>query len=292
MFCGLLFDRLVPPSPAAASRRAVSTIFSGQGSALGHARSWPRRSRPPCQMPAPRRSWLRCARLRPTQRTPNAPARAQAARDAGCSAWLRKFPRALDSENSPRHLCRAELSPSERAACTAERKELYEQQHPETKANVAGAHASNKAQGKASASLATAFTAVTAFKTGQSRRAVQWDAERGSKLAPDVMAAVTGSQWDKGVVLDILKKLNHDEQRQALQRVQAGVSPSFQEAYQFIKGEPEDSPHPKRTRPPADPVSDTEARDQWLASGMSWWTRGSPEWREAFLMQTLGRKTA
>jgi hypothetical protein len=56
---------------------------------------------------------------------------------------------------------------------TRRRKEIYEAIHPETRAHVAGAHASNKAQGNASAKLAPAFTSDTAKRTGQSERSVQ-----------------------------------------------------------------------------------------------------------------------
>lgn len=79
-------------------------------------------------------------------------------------------------------------------------KAIHEALHPETKAHVAGAHASNKAQGNASANLAVAFTADTAAKTGQSERAVQRDAERGSTLPkPHTRAAaVLGNELDAG----------------------------------------------------------------------------------------------
>lgn len=73
------------------------------------------------------------------------------------------------------------LTASERALFTRRRKEAYEALHPETRAHVAGAHGSNRAQGNASAKLAPAFTADTAANTGQSERAVQRDAQRGEK---------------------------------------------------------------------------------------------------------------
>ena len=78
---------------------------------------------------------------------------------------------------------------------TNRRKEIYEALHPETKAKVAGAHASNKAQGKGNASADSApasFTADTAAKTGRSQRAVQVDIQIASNLtdATKVAAAV------------------------------------------------------------------------------------------------------
>lgn len=38
----------------------------------------------------------------------------------------------------------------------------------------------------------------------------------------------------------------------------------------------------KPVRLAAEPMSDFEAREAWLATGMAWWNRGSAEWREEF----------
>jgi hypothetical protein len=138
------------------------------------------------------------------------------------------------------NLIRAELSPSDRATATARRKEIYEELHPEAR------HGENQ-HTRRSCQLGNSndeppvlsFTDDTAKATGQSKRKVARDAERGGKIAADVLATITGSQWDKGAVLDILKKLSHDEQRQALHRVQSGASPSFQDALAFIRGDQE-----------------------------------------------------
>ena len=88
------------------------------------------------------------------------------------------------------NLVRAELSPVDRAQQTARRKAIYEELHPETKAHVAGAHASNALQGNASANLAPAFSADTAAATGKSERSVQRDAERGEKIEPAALEAI------------------------------------------------------------------------------------------------------
>jgi hypothetical protein len=138
------------------------------------------------------------------------------------------------------NLIRAELSPSDRATATARRKEIYEELHPEAR------HGENQ-HTRRSCQLGNSndeppvlsFTDDTAKATGQSKRKVARDAERGAKIAPDVLDTITGSQWDKGAVLDILKKLSHDEQRQTLRRVQSGVSASFQDAFAFIRGDQE-----------------------------------------------------
>jgi hypothetical protein len=85
-------------------------------------------------------------------------------------------------------------------ANTRHRKDAYEALYPETKAHVAGAHASNASQGNASANLAPAFTADTAAKTGQPERAVQRDAERDpqktslSQVVVVVVAEIAASE--------------------------------------------------------------------------------------------------
>jgi hypothetical protein len=58
------------------------------------------------------------------------------------------------------------------------------------------------------------FTAATAKTLGRSERAVQLDAERGEKIAPDVLDRVAGTHLDKNRYLDELKGLPHKEQRE------------------------------------------------------------------------------
>lgn len=46
------------------------------------------------------------------------------------------------------------------------------------------------------------------------------------------------------------------------------------------------NPQPRPTREPKladDPISDAEALERWLATGMSWWNKGSAEWRSEFM---------
>lgn len=123
------------------------------------------------------------------------------------------------------NLCRAELSPADRAANTARRKAIYLELHPETAQHVAGAHAANAAMGNASANFAPAFTAATAAVTGRSERAVQLDAERGEKIDADALALVVGTALNTGTFLDRLKQIEgRDAQIEAVHKALAGVA--------------------------------------------------------------------
>lgn len=126
------------------------------------------------------------------------------------------------------NLCGSVLSPGERARFTARRKEAYEALHPEAKAHVAGAHASNRAQGNASANFAPAsFADDQAAKTGQSKRTVQLDAERGTKVCKEALDILKGTKADTGVVLDMLKDLDPETQIEAAKaEVQKRQKPS------------------------------------------------------------------
>ena len=111
------------------------------------------------------------------------------------------------------NLCGPKLSSAEKSLFTRRRKEAYEALHGSAKAR--GAHAANEAMGNdnAMANLADAFTTDTATRTGSSERAVRRDAERGEKIADDVLDMITGTHLDSGAYQDQIKNLTHVEQR-------------------------------------------------------------------------------
>lgn len=111
------------------------------------------------------------------------------------------------------NLCRAELTPSDRATQTARRKALYLQLHPETAQHVAGGKARQE-----TASDKLSFAAETAKATGRDERSVQRDAERGEKVIPEVMALIQGTPLDTGTYLDKLKRLPPNDQVTAAKR--------------------------------------------------------------------------
>lgn len=160
------------------------------------------------------------------------------------------------------NLCRAELSPAERASQTARRKELYEALHPETKHGGDGVAKLATSKGEPE----QRFTAATAKVVGLSERVVQRDAERGEKVIPEVLAMVSGTRLDTGVYLDKIKALPPNEQYAAARR---DLSASRA------------APTPKAPRP----IDDAETEEQWLASIMRVWNRGAKEWRERFMAE-------
>lgn len=113
------------------------------------------------------------------------------------------------------NLCRAELSPSDRAKQTARRKAIYLELHPETAEHVAGGKGNATA---ANSAAVPAFASATAAVTGAAERTVRLDAERGEKVIDEVVDLIRGTKLDTGTYLDKLKKLPTNEQVHAAKR--------------------------------------------------------------------------
>lgn len=168
------------------------------------------------------------------------------------------------------NLCGSVLSPGERARFTARRKEAYEALHPEAKAHVAGAHASNRAQGNASANFAPAsFADDQAAKTGQSKRTVQLDAERGTKVCKEALDILKGTKADTGTVLDAIKDLD----------------PAAQVVAAYREVQKRQEPKIQAKAPPIAPDADSDeiALERQVDALMKAWNRASPDARREFL---------
>jgi ParB-like chromosome segregation protein Spo0J len=115
-------------------------------------------------------------------------------------------------ENIARH----NLTGLEEAKAIARRKEIYELLHPETKAGIAQAAGSNRAQGKhVSDKLSPTFSEDMAVKTGKSKRTVERMAEIGKNL--DKAAAKTLANTPVANNKTILKQVSElppDAQRE------------------------------------------------------------------------------
>jgi ParB family chromosome partitioning protein len=109
------------------------------------------------------------------------------------------------------NLKRNDLSPAERAKHTAERKKIYERNHPETMPTKKGGPGRGKRTrrqiGDESAwahKSAERFTKDTAAKTGQSERTIQRDARRGETKR---IEEIEGTSLDNGVEIDAVRQL-------------------------------------------------------------------------------------
>jgi ParB-like chromosome segregation protein Spo0J len=165
------------------------------------------------------------------------------------------------------NLFRADLTPAEEAQHLARRKELWEKREKTQVGQVVPPEIGNKKPPPQE----KGFAADTAKATGESKRDVNRKTSRAEKIAPDVINDIKGTDLDKGTNLDILKKLKPDEQRDAVERVQKGTSPTIDDAYEFITGDPPSKPK-------------EESREQWLTKmkNNAVWKRGKQEWQAEF----------
>lgn len=110
------------------------------------------------------------------------------------------------------------LTSQERRRFLYRRKELYEELHPETRAD---AFKGNQHTGKV-VSDAVSFATDTANKTGLSRRTIERDLRRAAAILPEVLQAVEGTYFDTGKRLDALARMPPDEQREIARLVEQG----------------------------------------------------------------------
>ncbi|RVI86882.1 hypothetical protein CN188_04125 [Sinorhizobium meliloti] len=108
------------------------------------------------------------------------------------------------------NLCRAELTPADRALFTFRRKEIHLMRHPET--GHGGDRRSSGQVGHLKDEAAKSFASETAAATGQSERAIRRDAERGEKISERALRQIRGTRHDTGVTLDRLKGLTEEQQ--------------------------------------------------------------------------------
>jgi hypothetical protein len=154
------------------------------------------------------------------------------------------------------NLCRAELSPADRASQTARRKAIYLELHPET------------GHGKASPNKddnLSSFAAATAQAIGKTERTVQRDAERGEKISERALAALRGTKLDTGAYLDKIKRIEPEQQAGRVERDLSRL--------QTIK----------QVRVADAPLDDEDAKERQVAVLMSAWNKASAEARQEFL---------
>jgi hypothetical protein len=168
------------------------------------------------------------------------------------------------------NLCRAELTPSDRARQTARRKELYEALHPEVQHGSPGV--SRQVGDTQERSEAARFTEATAKVTGQSERVVQRDAERGAKILDEVLDLIRGTKLDTGTYLDKLKAMPGSQQFRAAQRDLLNLRQQDRLTAQRAKIKIADAP-----------LNDEAAQERQVAALMSAWNKATAEARAEFL---------
>lgn len=168
------------------------------------------------------------------------------------------------------NLCRADLSPSDRAKQTARRKAIYQELHPSTRSG--GDRKSDKFQSLKS-DHPDSFAEATAQTSGRSVASVYLDTSRGENVLPEVLDMIRGTKLDTGVYLDKLKKMPGSEQYRAASRDLLNIR--NQERHALAA----------RTKIKlADaPLNDDAAREKQVAALMSAWNRATAEARQEFL---------
>lgn len=109
------------------------------------------------------------------------------------------------------NLCRAELTPAQRASAIKRRKQIWEALHPE------GGNTVPTLGGKQQ----VGFAADTCAAAGLTKRAVNEHLSRAEALGDD-LAKVAGTSLDKGVELDALKAMPAAERAPLIERARAG----------------------------------------------------------------------
>jgi ParB-like chromosome segregation protein Spo0J len=160
------------------------------------------------------------------------------------------------------NLCRAELSPADRARQTARRKAIYLELHPETGHGKASPNKDEKI---------SSFAVETAKATGVTERLVQLNAERGEKVIPEVIELIRGTKLDTGTYLDKLKKLTPNDQVDTAKRDLADLRRREREGARKI------------IRVADPPLDDEDAKERQVAALMSAWNKASAEARQEFL---------
>lgn len=180
------------------------------------------------------------------------------------------------------NLIRHELNPLDRAAFLAERKRIYEELHPETRAGVAGGKAR---QGRKSATAifavangsqegASTFSEDVATRTRLNARTVRRAVEVHSRLAPEVRRRLSGTHIaQKEGELFALSRQSPERQIRIVDLVLAEGGPkTVRQAIEQI------TPTAQRTSP-------DEAAYKALLSA---WRRCSPAMRQRFLDDVVG----
>ena len=160
------------------------------------------------------------------------------------------------------NLARGELTDAQRADHHSRRKIILEAR------GLAQSNGGDRRSDERKAHLKSyADQASQAF--GAHPATVRKDVRRGDKISPDVLADVSGSPLDKGVVLDELAATPKPEQPAKLEQIRRE----------------REAPRVVLVKPAADPLNDPEAHEKQLAALMAAWNRSAAVVRAEFLLR-------
>lgn len=116
------------------------------------------------------------------------------------------------------NLCRAELTPAQRAVAIKRRKEIWEALHPE---NSSGTNCPTGIGYGKPPQRPTEFASETAVVSGETKRDINRHLSRAESLGDDLLK-VAGTSLDKGVELDALKAMPAEDRAPLIERAMAG----------------------------------------------------------------------
>ena len=108
------------------------------------------------------------------------------------------------------NFARSELTDAQRADHHVRREEILKRK---------GLVSDGPGRPKKNSEKSSSYSQQASETLGVSKRTVEKDLARGKNITPDVLAAVSGSDLDKGVVLDELARTPADEQRAKLAEI-------------------------------------------------------------------------
>ncbi len=138
------------------------------------------------------------------------------------------------------NLVRNDLTTLERSEQLARRKEIYEELHPETKAKVAGAIASNKKQGKGNidTSEIISFASDTSLKTGSSKRTIEQEVQIATSLTPETKELLRNTEVaDKKTDLLRMARMEPEQQERVAEKIASGEAKSVTDATRLVRKE-------------------------------------------------------
>jgi ParB-like chromosome segregation protein Spo0J len=156
------------------------------------------------------------------------------------------------------NFARAELTDAQRAEHHVRREEILKR-----KGLVSAGPGQPKKNSEKSSELRS-YASKAAEDLGVTDRTVRTDLRRGKNITPEVLAEITGTALDKGVVLDELAATPRDQQPAKLSEIASRGLVS-------------------RVRTADDPLNDLEATERQLAALMAAWNRAGADARRKFL---------